>query len=346
MHANADPTAVAAGIPGLDNILGGGFTPNRIYLVEGDPGSGKTTLALQYLLEGRRKGESGMYVSLSETKEELEGVARSHGWNLDGIHCHELLPSDESLLPDAQSRLFHPSEVELSDTTRAILGEVERRKPSRVVFDSLSEMRLLAQHPLRYRRQVLALKQFFIGRDCTVLLLDDRTASDNDLQLHSLAHGVISLEHMAQEYGAERRRIRVLKMRGRPFRGGFHDFIIRSGGLDVFPRLVAAEHHRLFDGEPLRSGVAELDKLTGGGLHRGTSTLLMGPAVNSSTITCCMSLAVASAVLTKMLPLNPSVTTTSSRWIRSSSSTSPSCSAITVRRGVANSAFTARSSST
>lgn len=285
MQANADATAVAAGIPGLDNILGGGFTPNRIYLVEGDPGSGKTTLALQYLLEGRRRGESGMYVSLSETKEELDGVARSHGWTLEGIHCHELLPSDESLLPDAQSRLFHPSEVELSDTTRAILGEVERRKPSRVVFDSLSEMRLLAQHPLRYRRQVLALKQFFIGRECTVLLLDDRTSADNDLQLHSLAHGVISLEHVAQEYGAERRRLRVMKMRGRPFRGGFHDFIIRSGGLDVFPRLVAAEHHRLFDGEPLKSGVPELDKLAGGGLHRGTSTLLMGPAgTGKSTI--------------------------------------------------------------
>ena len=277
MQANAD-SAVAAGIPGLDNILGGGFTPNRIYLVEGDPGSGKTTLALQYLLEGRRRGESGMYVSLSETKEELDGVARSHGWTLEGIHCHELLPSDESLLPDAQSRLFHPSEVELSDTTRAILGEVERRKPARVVFDSLSEMRLLAQHPLRYRRQVLALKQFFIGRECTVLLLDDRTSADNDLQLHSLAHGVISLEHVAQQYGAERRRLRVIKMRGRPFRGGFHDFIIRTGGLDVFPRLVAAEHHRMFDGEPLKSGVAELDKLAGGGLHRGTSTLLMGPA--------------------------------------------------------------------
>ncbi len=285
MQANADATAVAAGIPGLDNILGGGFTPNRIYLVEGDPGSGKTTLALQYLLEGRRRGESGMYVSLSETKEELDGVARSHGWTLEGIHCHELLPSDESLLPDAQSRLFHPSEVELSDTTRAILGEVERRKPSRVVFDSLSEMRLLAQHPLRYRRQVLALKQFFIGRECTVLLLDDRTSADNDLQLHSLAHGVISLEHVAQEYGAERRRLRVMKMRGRPFRGGFHDFIIRSGGLDVFPRLVAAEHHRPFDGEPLKSGVPELDKLAGGGLHRGTSTLLMGPAgTGKSTI--------------------------------------------------------------
>ena len=279
MHVKkAERTAVATGIGGLDNILGGGFTPNRIYLIEGDPGSGKTTLALQYLLEARRQGESGMYVSLSETKEELDGVARSHGWDLEGIHCHELLPSDESLLPDAQSRLFHPSEVELSDTTRAILAEVDARKPSRVVFDSLSEMRLLAQHPLRYRRQVLALKQFFIGRDCTVLLLDDRTSADNDLQLHSLAHGVISLEHMAQEYGAERRRLRVMKMRGRAFRGGYHDFMIRTGGLEVFPRLVAAEHHRLYEAEPLKSGVAALDQLTGGGLHRGTSTLLMGPA--------------------------------------------------------------------
>ena len=278
MHVKTEKAAVATGIGGLDNILGGGFTPNRIYLIEGDPGSGKTTLALQYLLEGRRQGESGIYVSLSETKEELEGVARSHGWDLEGIHCHELLPSDESLLPDAQSRLFHPSEVELSDTTRAILAEGDARKPSRVVFDSLSEMRLLAQHPLRYRRQVLALKHFFIGRDCTVLLLDDRTSADNDLQLHSLAHGVISLEHMAQEYGAERRRMRVMKMRGRAFRGGYHDFMIRTGGLEVFPRLVAAEHHRLFEAEPLKSGVAALDKLTGGGLHRGTSTLLMGPA--------------------------------------------------------------------
>jgi circadian clock protein KaiC len=278
MQANTHAPAVATGIGGLDDILGGGFTPNRIYLVEGDPGSGKTTLALQYLFEGRRAGETGMYVSLSETKEELEGVARSHGWTLDGIHCHELLPSDESLLPDAQSRLFHPSEVELSDTTRAILAEVERRKPSRVVFDSLSEMRLLAQHPLRYRRQVLALKQFFIGRACTVLLLDDRTAADNDLQLHSLAHGVVSLGHVAQEYGGERRRLRVMKMRGRAFRGGYHDFLIRSGGLEVFPRLVAAEHRRQFDAEPLKSGVAALDALTGGGLHRGTSALLMGPA--------------------------------------------------------------------
>src|SRR6185436_15574199 len=250
MNDTAASAAVPTGIAGLDNILAGGFTPNRIYLVEGDPGAGKTTLSLQYLLEGRRAGEKGMYVSLSETKEELEGVAHSHGWSLDGIHCYELLPSDENLTPDGQSRLFHPSEVELSDTTRSILSEVERRQPTRIVFDSLSEM----------------------------LLLDDRTAADNDLQLHSLAHGVISLEHVAQEYGAERRRLRVLKMRGRPFRGGFHDFMIRTGGLEVFPRLVAAEHHRPFDADPAKSGIAELDRLTGGGLHRGTSALLMGPA--------------------------------------------------------------------
>ena len=269
---------VATGIAGLDNVLDGGLTANRIYLIEGDPGSGKTTVGLQFLLEGRRAGEHGMYVSLSETKEELDGVAQSHGWSLDGIHCYELLPSDDSLNPDAQSRLFHPSEVELSDTTRSILGEVARRQPRRVVFDSLSEMRLLAQHPLRYRRQVLALKQFFIGRNCTVLLLDDRTSAENDLQLHSLAHGVITLQHLAQEYGAERRRLRVVKMRGSPFRGGYHDFIIRTGGLEVFPRLVAAEHHRAFPMQPLASGVAELDALLGGGLDRGTSTLLMGPA--------------------------------------------------------------------
>jgi circadian clock protein KaiC len=269
---------VGTGIAGLDSILNGGFTPNRIYLVEGDPGSGKTTLALQFLLEGRRRNDKGLYVSLSETKEELDGVARSHGWSLAGIDTYELLPSEDALDPDQQSRLFHPSDVELGDTTRAILEQVARSEPQRVVFDSLSEMRLLAQHPLRYRRQVLALKQFFIGRRCTVLLLDDRTSSDHDLQLHSLAHGVISLQHIAQEYGAERRRLRVMKMRGTPFRGGYHDFIIRTGGIDVFPRLVAAEHHRRYAREPVSSGVEALDRLLGGGLDRGTSALLMGPA--------------------------------------------------------------------
>jgi circadian clock protein KaiC len=272
------PSLVATGIPGFDDIVGGGLTPNRLYLVEGDPGSGKTTLALRFMLEGVKRGERVLYVTLSETRHELEGVARSHGWTLDGIHVHDLLPSQENLLPDAHTRMFHPSEVELSDTTRAILEEIEKRRPTRVVFDSLSELRMLAQNPLRYRRQILALKQFFVGRDCTVLLLDDRTAEVNDLQLHSLAHGVISMEHLAQHYGAERRRMRVLKMRGKSFRGGWHDFMIRSGGLDVFPRLVAAEHHSEFPEDPLKSGNASIDLLLGGGMTRGTSCLLMGPA--------------------------------------------------------------------
>jgi len=272
------PQLAATGIPGFDDIIGGGLTPNRLYLIEGDPGAGKTTLALQFMLEGVRNKEPVVYVTLSETRGELEGIAQSHGWSLEGIHVHDLLPSQESLLPDAHTRMFHPSEVELSDTTRAILEEVEKRKPKRVVFDSLSELRMLAQNALRYRRQILALKQFFIGRDCTVLMLDDRTAEVNDLQLHSLAHGVVTMEHLAQHYGAERRRMRVLKMRGVRFRGGWHDFMIRRGGLDVFPRLVAAEHHREFPHDPLRSGNPGLDQLLGGGMDRGTSCLLMGPA--------------------------------------------------------------------
>lgn len=269
---------VATGTPGLDAVLGGGLTPHRLYLVEGDPGSGKTTLALRFLLEGARFGESLLYVTLSETREELAGVAQSHGWSLDGLSICELIPSEENLLPDTQTRMFHPSEIELSETTKAVLTEVEKTKPSRVVFDSLSEMRLLAQNPLRYRRQILALKQFFTGRRCTVLLLDDRTSDVNDLQLQSLAHGVIALEQLAPEYGAERRRLRVVKMRGKPFRGGFHDFVISTGGLDVFPRLVAADHRPGFTAGHLASGVPELDALLGGGLDRGTSCLLMGPA--------------------------------------------------------------------
>jgi circadian clock protein KaiC len=271
-------THVATGVAGLDDILGGGLTPNRLYLVEGNPGSGKTTLALQYLLEGARRGERGLYVTLSETGKELRGVARSHGWSLDGLALCELIPSEESLLPDAQPRMFHPSEVELSETTQAVLAEVERTQPGRVVFDSLSEMRLLAQNPLRYRRQILALKQFFAGRRCTVLLLDDLTSEATDLQLQSLAHGVVSLEHLAPEFGSERRRLRVVKMRGVAFRGGYHDFVIQRGGLAIFPRLVAAEHHEPFTRGQAESGVPALDALVGGGLDRGTSTLLMGPA--------------------------------------------------------------------
>jgi len=284
-ETTSESSLAATGIIGFDHIIGGGFTRNRLYLVEGNPGSGKTTLALQYLLEGARLGERGLYITLSETAEELRAVAASHGWSLDGVDLVELIPSDDSLTPDSQYTMFHPSEVELAETTKAVLAEVERINPARVVFDSLSEMRLLAQNSLRYRRQILALKQFFIGRQCTVLLLDDRTAETTDLQLQSIAHGVVSLEQLAPEYGAERRRLCVQKMRGRKYRGGFHDFRIVRGGLSVYPRLIAAEHHEDFEDMAIVSDVPELDTLLGGGLDRGTSALVLGPAgVGKSTL--------------------------------------------------------------
>lgn len=280
-----DTDPAATGVAGLDNILGGGFPRNHIYLVEGDPGAGKTTLSLQYLLEGRAQGETGLYVTLSETKRELTKVARSHGWSLEGIEIFELIPSEENLQADSQYTMYHASEVELSETTRAVLEVVDRKKPTRVVVDSLSELRLLAQNPLRYRRQILALKQFFAGRSCTVLLLDDRTAEVRDLQVQSVAHGVVLLDQLSPLYGAERRRLRVAKLRGVAYRGGHHDFIIRRGGLQVFPRLVAAEHSERFERSDLPSGVPGLDQLLGGGLRRGTSTLLLGPAgVGKSTV--------------------------------------------------------------
>ena len=214
------------GIVGLDDILGGGFTPNRLYLIEGVPGSGKTTLALQFLMEGVRCGEPVLYVTLSETQEELRGVADSHGWSLEGVTVRELVPNEDSLKTDDQYTMFHPSEIELSETTKTILGDVERTKPRRIVFDSLSELRLLAGNPLRYRRQILALKQFFSGRRCTVLLLDDMTSTQHDLQVQSIAHGALRLEQLYPEYGSERRRLIVLKYRGVRFRGGYHDYAI------------------------------------------------------------------------------------------------------------------------
>ncbi len=269
---------MATGIEGLDDILQGGFPANRVYLVEGEPGAGKTTLALQFLMEGVRLGEAGLYITLSETKEELEASAHSHGWSLDGINIHELLPAGDTLKPESQYTIFHPSEIELSETTSAVLEEVERTNPKRVVFDSLSEMRMLAHDALRYRRQILALKQYFIGRQCTVLLLDDKTSAGHDLQVQSIVHGVLSLEHLALEYGAERRRLRVIKLRGSRFRGGYHDFNIETGGVAVFPRLVAAEHRRDFAKGNAASDVPELDSLLGGGLARGSSTLIIGPA--------------------------------------------------------------------
>jgi circadian clock protein KaiC len=274
------------GIPGLDEILTGGLTENRLYLVEGVPGSGKTTLALQFLLEGVRCGESVLYVTLSETAEELHAVARSHGWTLDGIEVRELVPSEESLRPDEQYTMFHPSEVELSETTRAILADVERLKPKRVVFDSMSELRLLAGNPLRYRRQILALKQFFAGRNCTVLLLDDLTSPSLDLQVQSIAHGVVRLEQLLPEIGVERRRLLVVKFRGVHFRGGYHDYIIRRGGLQVFPRISTnGRSIRRPAGERIASGVEGIDRLLGGGLEKGTSTLLIGaPGTGKSTL--------------------------------------------------------------
>lgn len=274
----ADAQFVTSGIGDLDELLGGGFQPNRMYLVEGNPGSGKTTLGLQYLLEGARLGQKSLYVTLSETRDELIAVGRSHGWDLDGIDIFELSPDEAALDPDSQYAMFQPSEIELGVTTKAILEEVRRLDPQRVVFDSLSEMRLLAQSALRYRRQVLALKQFFIRRNSTVLLLDDLTSEVGDLQLESLAHGVVVLDQLAPIYGTERRRLRVVKMRGARFRGGFHDFTIERGGLSIYPRLVAADHQESRTGEAIGSGLGSIDTLLGGGIERGASVLVVGPA--------------------------------------------------------------------
>ena len=281
-------------IPGFDDILNGGFIPHRLYLVDGNPGSGKTTLGLQYLLEGIASGEKCLYITLSETREELLAGAASHDWSLEGIEIVELIAEEKDLDGDTQVTMYSPSEIELNETTKKILDAVEKLNPSRVVFDSLSEMRLLAQNSLRYRRQILALKQFFIGRHCTVILLDDRTAEGSDLQLQSIAHGVITLEQLAPVYGAERRRLRVMKFRGTDFRGGYHDFAIRKGGIVAFPRLVASEHRQVFPRERIKSGVTALDTLLGGGPDRGTSTLLMGPA-GSGKSTIAVQYAVAAA---------------------------------------------------
>jgi circadian clock protein KaiC len=268
---------IETGVPGLDAVLDGGLHPGRVYLVEGTPGTGKTTLALQFLRAGAAEEGAGLYFTLSESLGELSAVAQSHGWSLDGLDVHELV-SDGGLDPDQEQSVLHPSELELGETIRAVLGRVAAKGPARIVFDSLSELRLLAQNPLRYRRQVLALKQFLTQRKCTVLFLDDRTSERSDLQLHSVVHGVMLLEQRALEYGAERRRIRVVKLRGTTFRGGWHDYTIRAGGLTVFPRLVAHGHHPAFTVGVVSSGAAGLDALLGGGLVRGTNTLLMGPS--------------------------------------------------------------------
>lgn len=281
----AELPRISTGSPGLDDILGGGFDPERMYLYEGQPGTGKTTLALQFLLEGARRGERTLYISLSETERELDLVAQRHGWSLEGVTIFELVPSETTLDPSQELTILQPAEMELSETSQLIFDKVLELNPSRIVIDSLSELRLLAQSPLRYRRQVLALKHFFSSRRSTVILLDDLTAHRNDLQLHSIVHGVVLLEQLAIDYGAERRRLRVVKMRGIPFKGGFHDFTIEHGGLAIYPRLIAAEHHKDFHGDFVPSGNAELDMLLGGGLERGTNALLIGGAgVGKSSI--------------------------------------------------------------
>ena len=271
--------AVSTGIPELDMILGGGLRADRVYLLHGSPGSGKTTLSMQFLIEGVRRGERALYITLSETREELLDVAKSHGFSFDGIEVVELIAEEQDLDPDQQYTMYQPSEVELSLTTRKILDEVDRLKPARLVIDSLSEIKLLAQSTLRFRRQVMALKQYFAGRACTVLFLDDdTTVGEHDQQLESIAHGVISLEQLSPEYGAERRRLRVVKLRGQSYRGGFHDFAIATGGLRVFPRIVAADDAGTRPHTLVTSGIPEMDTLLCGGIDSGTCSLFMGPA--------------------------------------------------------------------
>jgi circadian clock protein KaiC len=285
MHTNAQENMlVRTGIAGLDDVLEGGFTSNRVYLIEGSPGAGKTTRATQFLLEGVRQGEPVMHVTLSETEEEIRAMADAHGWSLQGVTIRELVPS-ANVQPEQDYAMFHPSEVELAETAKRVLADAEELKPRRIVFDSLSELVLLAGNPLRFRRQILAFKHFFAGRDCTVLLLDDMVAPDRDMQVQSIVNGVILLEQTRPDYGVDRRRLNVLKFRGRKFRGGYHDYLIERGGLKVFPRLVAAEHRQLSTRETLQSGISELDKLMGGGIERGTSTLVVGAAgTGKSTI--------------------------------------------------------------
>ena len=268
----------SSGCDGLDDVLGGGFPAGHFYLIEGEPGTGKTTLALQFMAQGLKRGEKVLYVTLSESRDELLAVAQVHGLQLDGIDVLEVRPSEQDLAPDGQYTVFHPAEVELNDRVQTIMAEVDRKKPSRLVIDALSEVRMLAKDPLRYRRQILSLKEYAPDR-CTVLLLDDRSSRYADLELHSIVHGVVTLSRVSREYGKTMRRLEVTKLRGCAFREGFHDYLIRSGGVVVFPRLVAAEYddnHQ--DTSVAPSGIAELDTLAGGGLARGTSTLLIGPA--------------------------------------------------------------------
>jgi circadian clock protein KaiC len=273
------------GVEGLDDILAGGLAPGHVYLLEGTPGTGKTTIALRFLMEGAKVGEAGLYITLSETEQELRNGAASHGWVLsDAIEVFELIPPESLLDDEHQQSLLYSSDLELGETTKAVFDAVGRSKPVRIVLDSLSEIRLLAQSSLRYRRQILAMKHYFARQGATVLMLDDLTTDTNDKTVHSIAHGVIRLEGLTPSYGAERRRARIIKYRGHKFRGGFHDMIIDTGGVQVFPRLVSAEHRTGFVRHVLTSGISELDALLGGGLEQGSGTLLMGPAGAGKTL--------------------------------------------------------------
>jgi circadian clock protein KaiC len=281
----SESNACSTGIAGLDKILNGGLPRHRFYMIQGDPGVGKTTLALQFLMEGVSAGERALYVTLSETKDELLQVAKSHGWNMSGIEVLELTSMEQQMLSEAQNSLFHPSEVELMQTVRIVMEHVERIKPHRVVIDSLSEFRLLSQDALRYRRQMLSFKQYFAVTGSTVLLLDDRTSGETDLLIQSIAHGVVCLKRLLSDFGTERRQLNVVKLRGLKFEGGSHDYAIRTGGLEVYPRLQMTSKPLSPKTGPLSSGIAELDLLLGGGLERGTGSLLIGPAgAGKSTI--------------------------------------------------------------
>lgn len=277
--AGQDVNRAATGVPGLDDVMMGGLSKGHVFLLEGSPGTGKTTIALRFLLQGAENGEKGLYVTLSETEQELRDGAATHGWEIDGrIDVFELVPPEALLDPDKQQSLLYSSDLELGETTRLLFEQIERSKPARIVIDSLSEIRLLAQSSLRYRRQILALKHFFARLGATVLLLDDLTSDVLDKTVHSVVHGAVRLEELAPNYGAERRRMRVLKYRGSRFRGGWHDFTILTGGVHVFPRLIAAEHRTKFARDRLSSGIGELDQLLGGGVEKGSSVLVLGPA--------------------------------------------------------------------